>query len=62
MLGELHSQELAAVDVGRAVVDALQLDVAVGVELGLLPLAHIERHGRQGLQSGFLDALEALLS
>ena len=46
----------------RGVKRVVEHDVTVGMELGLLPLAHIERHGRQGLQSCLLDALEALPS
>jgi hypothetical protein len=60
MHGHLDAQQLAPMDVWGAVIDALQLDVAVGMEFGVLPLSHVKLHDRQELQSGFLDTLEAL--
>ena len=59
MLGELGAQKLAAMDVRRAVVDALHVDVAVGVELDLFPLANVERYRRQRFQGHSLDGIEA---
>ncbi|MBK7250680.1 MAG: hypothetical protein IPI06_07360 [Gammaproteobacteria bacterium] len=42
--GELDPQLLVPVDVRGAVVVALDIDVAVSVQLGLLPLPHSPRH------------------
>jgi len=46
MLGHFDPQHFAAVDMRGTVVDALELDVAVGMELRLAPLANVERNGR----------------
>ncbi|MGH8260671.1 MAG: hypothetical protein ACREUG_13415, partial [Steroidobacteraceae bacterium] len=44
---------------GALSVDALDLYIAVGVELGVLPVSAIELDGRQRLQRRLLDSLES---
>src|ERR1022692_2771348 len=59
-LRDLDAQLLVPVDVWRAVIVALEVDVAVGMELCVLPLPTLHVPDRQGLEGGFLQRLEAL--
>ena len=60
VLGDLDAQLLVPVDVRGAVIVALDVDVAVGVQLGVLPFPAVHAPDRQRLECGFLQRLEAL--
>ena len=60
VLGDLDAQLLVPMDVRCAVVVAIDVDVAVGVQLRRLPLPAVVLHAGQRLECGFLDRLEAL--
>ena len=60
VLGDLDAQLLVPMDVRGAVIVALDVHVAVGMQLGVFPLPAVHIPDRQRLERGFLHRLEAL--
>src|ERR1700686_5736366 len=60
VLGDLDAQLLVPVDVGCAVIVALEVDVAVGMQLRVLPFPAVHVPDRQRLESSFLPALRTV--
>ena len=60
ILGDLDTQLLVPMDVRGAVVVALDIDVAVGVQLGVFPFREVYVPDRQRFERALLHGLEAL--